>query len=63
MILKKLFSFEQEDSQVLLSPRNSMILTRRLDPNVAPSPPVEHSRRCEETSEGRAKQLTKHINR
>ncbi|KAF4522955.1 hypothetical protein B566_EDAN009545 [Ephemera danica] len=54
-----------EDTNVLLSPRNSMILTRRLDPNVAPSPPVEHvsgSRRREDGNDSRAKQLSKNIN-
>jgi len=51
---------------VLLSPRNSVILTRRMDPNVAPSPPVEHTesaarRRDEETFETKTKQLGKQI--
>ncbi|CAB3364254.1 Hypothetical predicted protein [Cloeon dipterum] len=54
-----------EDTQVLLSPRNSVILTRRMDPNVAPSPPVEHSeplrRRDEESYETKTKQINKQI--
>ncbi|XP_059477326.1 protein FAM13A [Neocloeon triangulifer] len=54
-----------EESQVLLSPRNSVILTRRMDPNVAPSPPVEHSeslrRRDEESHESKTKQINKQI--
>jgi hypothetical protein len=50
---------------VLLSPRNSVILTRRMDPNVAPSPPVEHSEplrhRDEESFETKTKQVGKQI--
>lgn len=41
-----------------------MILTRRLDPNVAPSPPVEHSesiRHRDEETETKAKQVSKQI--
>jgi hypothetical protein len=40
------------------------MLTRRLDPNVAPSPPVEHSesiRRRDEETETKAKQVSKQI--
>ncbi|KAJ9592636.1 hypothetical protein L9F63_015691, partial [Diploptera punctata] len=59
-------------SQVMLSPRNSMILTRRvyLDPNVPPSPPHEHSAPILRNSGGpgpldsetKVKQLTKQMN-
>jgi hypothetical protein len=57
----------------MLSPRNSMILTRRvyLDPNVPPSPPHEHSAPIARNSggaanldtEARLKHLSKQINR
>lgn len=60
-------------SQVMLSPRNSMILTRRvyLDPNVPPSPTHEHNAPIARNSgipahldtEARLKHLSKHMNR
>jgi hypothetical protein len=60
-------------SQVMLSPRNSMILTRRvyLDPNVPPSPPHEHNAPIARNSgvsghldsEARLKHLSKQIKR
>jgi hypothetical protein len=60
-------------SQVMLSPRNSMILTRRvyLDPSVPPSPPNEHNAPIPRNSgvssqldsETRLKTLSKQMNR
>jgi len=57
----------------MLSPRNSMILTRRvyLDPSVPPSPPHEHNVPIPRNSgvsghldsENRLKQLSKQMNR
>ncbi|KAJ4439036.1 hypothetical protein ANN_14992, partial [Periplaneta americana] len=63
---------ELVSSQVMLSPRNSMILTRRvyLDPNVPPSPPQEHNAPIPRNSgssghldsDPRLKHLTKQMN-
>ncbi|KDR20506.1 hypothetical protein L798_04895, partial [Zootermopsis nevadensis] len=63
---------EPASSQVMLSPRNSMILTRRvyLDPSVPPSPPNEHNVSVPRKSgvsgqldsESRLKTLSKQIN-
>ncbi|PNF24688.1 hypothetical protein B7P43_G17562 [Cryptotermes secundus] len=63
---------ELVSSQVMLSPRNSMILTRRvyLDPNVPPSPPHEHNAPIARNpgvsghldSEARLKHLSKQMN-